>query len=428
VDVREGKAWKRTLEIEVPKEMVDEEFEAAQKKYQAQAKVPGFRKGKAPMDMVKRRFKEAIEKEVLESLVPKAYEDAVSETDLAPICMPEVKEIQFEQGTPLKFKAEIEVKPDVEVKGYTGLKVVKGIMEITDRDVEQSLDYLREDVAELHPVQRPAKLYDHLVVDLTKSQDGKEDKLKNHQVFLDPHNMLKEFQKALVGAKVGEKKEFEVDYPPDFHNKKLAGKKAKYQIDVKEVKEKVLPEVNDSFAKSVGQFKTVAELKDKIKEGLVKKAEKDAEVRVRNDLMNQVIKRNPFEVPDTLFDYYMDSLIKDLKGKQQKVDEKKIREEYKDIATGHIKWDLLFHQIVEKEDIQVTKEDVETWIEAFARDYKMKTEEARKFVENPSQIKRIKEELLEKKVLDFLRGSAKVKEETIPAQVSKKDDADRQAK
>jgi trigger factor len=428
VEVQEGKAWKRTLEIEVSKETVDEEFEAACQKYRSEAKIPGFRKGKAPMDMVKRRFKEAIKREVLETLVPKAYEDAVSEVDLSPISLPEVTQIQFKEGTALKFKAEIEVKPEVEVKDYTGLEVVKGVVEITDRDVEQSLNYLREDFAELHPVQREAKLYDYLVVDLTKSHDGKEDKLQNHGLFLDPHNMIKEFQEALVSSKAGEKKEFEVDYPDSFHNKQLAGKKVKYEITIKEVKEKVLPEVNDDFVRTVGRFKTVEELKNKIKDGLLKKAQSDAEVQVKNELVNQVIKRNPFEVPEALINYYMDSLIKDLKNKYRKVDEKKVREDYRDIAIGHIKWDFFFHQIAEKERVQVTKEDLETWIEAFAKDYKMKTEDAKKLLENPSQIKRIREDVLEKKVLDFLRRSAKIKEETIPAQVIQKEDVDRQAK
>jgi len=266
VDVREGKAWKRTLEIEVPKETVDEQFETAYRKYKTQAKIPGFRKGKAPLEMVKRRFKDAIQKDVLETLVPRTYEDALKETDLFPISLPEVKEIDFEEGKPLKFKAEIEVKPEVEVKDYTGLEVTKRVQEITDNDVEQSLKYLREDLAQLQPVEREAKYYDHLIVDLTKEQDGKKEDVKNHELVLDPHNMIKEFQDALLKAKAGEKREFEVVYPADFHNKKLAGNKVGYKITVKEIKEKILPEANDELAKTVGKFRTLDELKVKIKE------------------------------------------------------------------------------------------------------------------------------------------------------------------
>jgi len=422
VDGHQGKAWKRTLEIEVPKETVDEEFEAAYRKYKNEAKIPGFRKGKAPLEMVKRRFKDAIQKDVLETLVPRTYEDALSETDLSPISMPEVKEIDFEEGKPLKFKAEIEVKPEVDVKDYTGLQVTKRTQEVTDNDVEQSLKYLREDLAQLQPAEREAKYYDHLIVDLTKEQQGNKEDVKNHELVLDPHNMIKEFQDALLKAKAGEEREFEVDYPADFHNKKLAGNKVGYKISIKEIKEKILPEANDEFAKSVGKFETLDQLKEKIREGLLQKARRNAEMELKNELVNEVIKRNPFEVPDTLFDYYMEALTKDLKEKYKKVDEKKVREDYKDVAIGHIKWDFLFHQIVEKEKIEVTREDMDAWVEHFARDYKMKPEDARKLVESPSQIKKIREELLEKKVLDFLRKSAQVKEETIPAQVMVKKD------
>jgi trigger factor len=233
--------------------------------------------------------------------------------------------------------------------------------------------------------------------------------------------MIKEFQQALMGAKAGENKEFDVTYPPDFHNNKLAGKKAQYKISIKEIKEKVLPEANDDFAKTVGKFQTLAALKEKIEEGLVKKAHRDAEIQLKNELVNQVIKRNPFEVPEALIDYYMDSLISDLKNKYKKVDEAKVRKDYQETAIGHIKWDLLFHQITEKEKIKVTDEDIQAWIEAFARDYKMKPDETKKLLEKPQQFKRIKEELLEKKVLDFLRKSAKVSEEIIPSQVIPED-------
>jgi trigger factor len=413
VKVEQGKGWKRILQIEVPRETVEAEFRTKHETYRDLAKIPGFRKGKAPMDMVKRRFKDAIHKDVLETLVPKAYEDTIKEHNLSPISMPEVTDIQFEEGTPLTFKAEIEIKPEVKVKDYKGLQVVKRTKKTTSEDVEKTLDRLREDFAELHPVEREAKFYDHLVVDLVKEEDGKTEKIQNHQIILDPHNTIKEFQDALIKAKSGDTKEFEMNYPADFHNQQLAGKKVKYKIDVKEIKEKVLPELNDQFAKTLGEYKTLAELKNKVEEGLKEKAQKNSDTDLKNALASELLKRNPFEVPDALIDYYMETLIKDLKTKYKTVDEKKVREEYHPIAVGHIKWDILFHQIAEKEKIEVKKEQIEDWIETFARDYKMNLEEAKKLTETPSQMKRIKEDLLEQNVVDFLLKNAKVKEETI---------------
>ena len=399
------------MEIEIPKETVDGEFESTYKKYQNLAKIPGFRKGKAPMHMVKLRYKDKINSEVLETLVPKAYEDAVKEAKLSPICLPVIKDVQFEEGAPLKFKAEFEIQPEVEAKDYLGLELVRRLREISDKDIETSLNYLREDFAELHPVEREAQLHDSLIVDIAKTQDGKEDKVENQQIFLDPHNMIKDFQQALVGAKAGGLKEFEVDYRPDFHNKKLAGKKVKYRINVREVKEKILPQANDDFAKTVGEYKNLEELKGKIKEGLIQRDTKDAETELKTDLINQVIRRNPFEVPDTLFDYYLDSIIEDLKKRYQKVDEKKVREEYKDVALAQIRWDFLFHRIAEKENIQVTKEEMKNWCENNAKAMRVTVEEAIKSLENASFSKRIKEDLLERKTIDFLLKNAKIKEE-----------------
>jgi trigger factor len=413
VSVTEEKAWKRILDIEVSQKKVKNEFDAMYEKYQTYSKIPGFRKGKAPMHLVKLRFKDAVEKEVLESLVPKAYEDAVKETDLSPISLPVVKDVEFQEGMPLKFKAEIDVKPEIEVKDYKGIEVVKKVREITEEDIDKTINYLREDFAELHPVEREAKFYDHLIVDLVKNQEGKDDKLENQDLFLDPHNMIKEFQEALIKVKAGDNKEIEVDYSPDFHNKKLAGKNVKYSIKVKQVKEKVLPEVNDDFAKMAGGHKDLGELKTKIKEGLTKNAERDSENHLKNELINQVVKLNFFEVPETVLNFYLDSLIEDLKKKYQKVDEAKIREEYKEIGSAHIRWDYLFHKIAEKEKIEVNKEDLEEWAKRFAQDYKMDKEKAEEFLSTPQNIKRIKENILEDKVIDFLLKNAVVKEETF---------------
>lgn len=206
----------------------------------------------------------------------------------------------------------------VEAKDYIGLEVVKRLKEITTEDVEKSLNYLREDFAVLNPVEREAKLEDYLIIDIIKIENGKEEKAENQQIFLDPHNIIQEFREALINAKAGDKKEFEVDYPPTFHNKKLAGKKVRYNITVREVKEKVLPPVDVNFAKTVGKYNTVAELKDKIREGLVQRDLKDALTEVKNDLINEVIKHNQFEVPETLINFYLDSVVEDLKKNTKK--------------------------------------------------------------------------------------------------------------
>jgi trigger factor len=419
VCVTEEKAWKRILEIEVSKEKVDDEFHEVYEKYRAHSKIPGFRKGKAPMNLVQLRFKDAVEKEVMESLVPKAYEDAVKETDLSPISFPVVKDLQFQKGMPLKFKAEVDVRPEIEVKDYKGIKLTRKTKQVTEEDVNRTLNYVREDFAELHPVEREAKFYDHLTVDMTKYQEGKEDSLENQQLVLDPHNMIKEFQETLIKTEAGDEREIEVNYRPDFHNQKLAGKSVKYKIKVKQVKEKVLPDANDDLAKMAGDFKDLAELKAKITEDLTKKAMQDSEKNLRNDLINQVIKLNFFEVPETLLKFYLDSLIQDLKKKYRKVDEAKTREDFKEIGAAQIRWDYLLHRIAEKEKVEVTQDEIEEWTKKFAKEYRMEKDKAEQLLGTPEKIKRIQENILEDKVVDFLLKNAVVEEESFVPESSK---------
>jgi trigger factor len=419
VSVTEEKAWKRILKIEVSKEKVDDEFHEVYEKYRTHSKIPGFRKGKAPMHLVQLRFKDAMEKEVIESLIPKAYDDAVKETDLSPISLPVVKDLQFQKGMPLKFKAEVDVRPEIEVKDYKGIKLVRKTKQVTEEDVNRTLDYVREDFAELHPVEREAKFHDHLTVDMTKYQEGKEDRLENQQLVLDPHNMIKEFQEPLIKAEAGDEREIEVNYRPDFHNQKLAGKSVKYRIKVKQVKEKILPDANDDLARMVGDFKDLAELKAKIREDLTKKATQDSEKNLRNHLINQVIKLNFFEVPETLLKFYLDSLIQDLKKKYRKVDEAKTREEFKEIGAAQIRWDYLFHRIAEKEKIEVTQDEIEEWTEKFAKEYRMEKDKADQLMGTPEKIKRIRENILEDKVVGFVLKNAVVKEESFVPQSSK---------
>ncbi|MCK4385624.1 MAG: hypothetical protein KAW52_05095, partial [candidate division Zixibacteria bacterium] len=177
---------------------------------------------------------------------------------------------------------------------------------------------------------------------------------------------------------------------------------------------------NDDFAKMVGGYKDLAELETKIKEDLTKKAMQEGEKNLRNELINQVVKLNFFEVPETLLNFYLDSLVEDLKKKHKKVDEAKIREEYKEIGAGHIRWDYLFHQIAEKEKIEVNKEEIEEWTKKFAKDYKMEKEKAEELLVTPQNTKRIRENILEDKVIDFLLKNATIKEETFFAQSGEK--------
>ncbi len=416
VTVKEDKAWKRTLEIEIPAEKVDGQFQRVFTEYRSKAKIKGFRPGKVPMEMIKKRFKEAAAKEVLESLVPEAYGDAVKERNLTPVTNPQIIDIEIEPGAPLKFKAEIEIRPEIEVKDYKGIVVTRKEMKVTDEDLDRNLKMLQEKNAELKPTDREAKDGDYLVVDLEKVIPGqgnkqKTEKAENQGTFLDSKKLLAEFYRGLQGLKPGDEKVIEAIYPKDHHDAKLAAKTVNYKVKVKEVKETKLPQLDDDFARSLGKFKDLEDLKQKIKEDLERKTEEEKEKDLRNQLVREVVKKNGFEVPQTLLKLYLDSVVEDFKKQHKKVEEDKLREQYKELGENRIRWQFLMHAIAETEKIEVSQGDIDDFTRKFAKNYNMKLDKAKEFLARQKELENIKENILEEKVLDFLLKNAVVRDQ-----------------
>ena len=426
VSVTKDKAWKRVLEIEVPVEKVKGEFDSVYQEYQKKVRIPGFRKGRAPLEMIKSRYKEKVTKDVLDKLLPQAYEEAVKQNNLTPLTLPVLKEeIDFKEGLPLQFKVLIEVRPEVELKDYKGLDLKKKIVQITDEHVQNALNYLQDKNAELHAVEREAKDGDFLIVDLEEISEGdakKKAKTENQQIWLKKEKLLAEFYRGLLGAKAGDQKEIEAIYPQDYFEKSLAGKVIKYQAKIKEVKEKILPQLNDDFAKGLGEYKTLDELKKKIKEDLEKESQRDAEKDLANQVIKQVAEKNSFEVPESLLNLYLDNVVEDFKKSYKNVDEAKLREQYKDLGLSRIRWEFLMHEIVKKEKIEVTKEETDKWVENFAKANSLDLKQAKEFLAQKKRIKDIKETILEDKTIDFIIKNSKVEEEIVKEPKEKKEE------
>ena len=414
VNVKEEKAWKRTLEIEIPTEKVNGEFEKVFREYKNRAKIKGFRPGKAPMEMIKKRFKEAAAKDVLESIVPPAYEEALKQTNLIPVTTPRIIDIEIEPDSPLRFKAEIEIRPEIEVKNYKGIVVTKKELKITDEDVDKNVKILQEKNAVIRPTDRGAKDGDYLLVDLEKlggPKGASQEKAENQETILDSKKLLTEFYRGLLDVKPGDEKEIEAVYPKDHHDTKLAGKIVNYKVTVKEVKERIPPKLDDDFARSLGEFKDLDDLKEKIREDLEARAEREKERDLKNQLIKEVVQKNSFEVPQTLLNYYLDSVVENFKKSQKKIEEDKLREQYKELGENRIRWEFLMHQISEKEKIEVTQADIDDFTRKFAQNYKLELEKAKEFLARQKDIKNLKEDILEEKVLDFLLKNAVIREE-----------------
>ena len=417
VNVTKQSGWKRILEIDVPQDLVDQEFQQTYLKFQKEARVPGFRPGKAPLEMIKSRLKEVAREEVLESLLNSSYRQALEETKLQPLGLPRVKEVQFSPGSNLTFKAEIEIQPEIEVKEYKKLKLVRQIDPVRDQEVDDAILYLRERNAQLRPVEREIKEKDFVVVDLEERfhQNSKpsSQKYENQLMEIEPELMLKEFQEALVGSKIGDEKSFQTEYPKEHANKRLAGQKVAYKLKVKEVKEKLLPALDDSFAKAQGDYQTLLELRLKIRESLEKKHQEQSQKELETQAITKILEKNSFPVPEALLNTYLDYLIEDLKKRYPDLDEKEIREKNRKSGEEKIRWEYIFHQLALKEKVAITEADLQARIKNFATAYNLALDKAQEYLVQTKQVERMKESILEEKVLELVLSQAEIKEERM---------------
>lgn len=412
VNLREGQSWTRFLVIEIPAQNVDDVFESTYEDYRRKAKIPGFRPGKAPIGIIKQRFAADVKHDVLETLLPRAYEQALIQENLVPLNPPKLSDVQFEEGQELKFKAEFEIRPNFALNKYTGYRVEKRIPQIGEKEIDESLNYLRERLAEFHPVQRPSENGDLVIVDLIKKHDKlgrlKDDKLENVEINLGSKGLIEEFQRGILGMRIGEMKDISVKYPADYYDTTLAGDQILYLVIAKEIKKKVLPDLNDEFAVRVSKSQNLSELREKMRQSLEKQAQDDATKNLRNDIVRRVIDSNPFDVPISLLDNYLDNIIDDYKKRGAAVDESAIRSEYRPFGENIIKWGYLYYEIAKKENIKVEADDRKKWVENFARTYNMTEEEARERLGKARKVEDIDDSILESKVLQFIIDKSEI--------------------
>jgi len=300
---------RRELELEIPAEDVSKATEKVAKEIARVARVPGFRPGKAPVSLIKRRFADDIKGEVLQSLVPEKVEKAVAEQKLNPVSQPQVDKLDFNEGQPLKFRAVFEVLPEFELAKYKGLDIEMPAMEVTDDDVNKALDETRERAAAFAPVEgRAVENGDFVQLKLAGTPDGGGDPIQADSVMchVGAEETMQPFNENLLGANVGDHKTFDVDYPADYPDAKLASKKFHYDADVTAIKVKKLPELNDDFAKDVSDATTLDELKKKIRESLEHEREHRRKDLQREKIIFELVKGHDFPVPESLVEHQKD--------------------------------------------------------------------------------------------------------------------------
>jgi trigger factor len=412
---------RRELELEIPAEEVSKASEKVAKEFAKMARVPGFRPGKAPLSLIKRRFAEDIKSEVLQNLVPETVEKAVSEQKLSPVSQPQVDKLEFKDGEPVKFRASFDVLPEFALASYKNLEIEMPEMNLTDEDVNKALAEMQQRAAAFTPVEgRVVQNDDFVQVKLNGTPEGGGEPLQAESVLchVGAEETMEPFNENLRGANVGDHKDFDVNYPADYPDAKLAGKLFHYSVDVLGIKTKKLPEINDEFAKDVSDATSLDELKTKIKESLEHERDHRQKDLQREKVIGELVKLHDFPVPESLVENQMDVRLERVVRSlaQQGVDPRAVnidwvslRRRQEDRAKDDVKAELVIDRIATEEKIDVTDEELDHEVEHMARHSGESAEAVLARLTKQGALDRMKAKLRSDKTIDWLAQNASVK-------------------
>jgi len=409
---------KREISVEIPAEEVTRETEVLIQKYQKVARLPGFRTGHVPATIIRQRFKEDLKSDVVEALVPRYFRKETEKLGMVPVSQPRVTDLHIHDGEPLRFKASFEIMPDIKVEGYKELRADHAEITIKDEEVEEALNSVREQHATYSSVEgRPLGEGDFAQSSMNgrpKDADDKTQPVHMDEVLIEigGKNTVPEFSSNLRGANAGDEREFEVVYPEDINDKRLAGKTFVYTVKIQAIKQKNLPELNDEFAKELGEFSNLDAVRKQIRENMEAERKHNAEREAKDKLVAELVRRNEFEVPESLVDRQIDLRLErglralaaqgmkmeDLK----KMDLPRLRAGQHDQAVQDVKSSLLLDRIAELEKIDVSEDELNRELEALAHQSKQTPESVRSRLTQDGGLDRIRNRIRSEKTLDFL--------------------------
>lgn len=429
-------ATKREIEVEIPVAEVTRQTDALIQKYQKVARIPGFRRGHVPASIIRQRFTEEIKTDMVEALIPRFFRQEAERLSLHPVSQPRVTDLHLHDGEPLRFKASFEVLPEIKLKDYKELRAEKSDISISESDIDQALSDLRERHATFNAVEdRALADGDYAQVSLdgnpkpqananandektaegvpaSKADEGQPVHMDEVLVEIAGQNTMPEFTANLRGAVVGDERSFDVKYPDDTQDKRLAGKTFTYQVKVQAIKTKTLPELNEEFVKHLGEFQTVDDIRKTIREQMESEKKNQIEHDAKEKLVGELIERNDFEVPDSLIEQQIDIRIErglralaaqGLTAEQmKKMDLNRLRGGQRDQAVHDVKAGLLLERVAEEENVQVSDDELNQELESLARQSKQTSEAVRARLTRDGGLDRIRTRIRNEKTLDFL--------------------------
>ena len=412
---------RRELELEIPAEEVQKATERVAKEFARVARVPGFRPGKAPVQLIRRRFVDEIKGEVVQSLVPERIEKAVAENKLTPVTQPQVEHVDFSENGPLKFRAVLEVLPEFELKQYKDLEVEVEAHAITDADVDKALEEMRERAAAFAPVEgRAVENGDYVQAKLIGTPIGGGDSLQANNVLchIGAEETIEAFNENLRGAQVGEHKKFDVAYPADYPDGKLAGKSYHYSVEILGIKTKKLPELNDDFAKDVSDAATLEELRPRIRKNLEEARDEHQKQLSRDKILGEIVRAHEFPVPEAMVERQMDArlerVVRSLAAqgvdpRAVNVDWVSLRRRQRERAVEDVKAELLLDRIGTAESIEVTEEEVSHALGHLAEPSGESVAALRARLTKQGALDTMKSTLRSEKTLDWLLKNSRIR-------------------
>jgi trigger factor len=405
---------KHALEISVPVDEVEQETGRVVQNVQKKARIPGFRPGKVPPGLLRKQFAGEIRQQVLENLIPKHLKQTFEAQDLHPVSTPDISDIHFHEGEPLRFKAEFEVAPQIELKDYTGISVPYHDPEISDEDVARRIEELRDQKAQYVNIDpRPIEDGDYAVVSLESLAGVEGDPVKQDEVVLHigSEDTFEAFTENLRGLSPGDDKDFDVQYPDDWGQNKLAGRTVRFRAYVKGIRRKELPELNDEFAQDLGDYRNMDELRDAVRKSLFAQRQYEAQQAAKNKLIEKLVDEHEFPVPEVFVENQVKNRVENslralaAEGadvNKLKLDWKKVMESQKDKALREVKASMLLSRIAEREAIAATREEVDREVDRTARQQREPFAAVRLRYEKDGTLGRIASHIQTEKTLNFL--------------------------
>jgi len=409
----------KVLSIDVPQQSIQDAYDSYFKQIAPQAKIPGFRPGKAPHTIVAKHYKKEAQEEVLKRLVTDSYHNALDEQKINPLGYPAFEEINFTDSA-LSFKARVEIKPEVKVKKYKSISVKKDAVAIEDKDIDEVITRIRDGYAKYIPIEdRGVELGDFAVCDITNTIEGGEpEEKKDEWVEIQENDMIQGFATKTVGMKAGETREIDVTISDAFPNEEMRGKKALFNVTLKEIKKKQLPELDEDFLKQVGDYSKVEDFRAAVTKDIEVRKSQEVESKLERDLLDKIEKDVKFDIPQSLVERRLEGLVQDAvktmmyQGLPQEEAEKRKEEyavQFRPEAERQVKVAFILDAIGTAEKIETNDDDVEARYESLSKQYQQPVESIKEHYLKNDMNESLRAEIRNQKVIDFIKEKADVK-------------------